>query len=290
MALYPNITPVHELNGVYVKREDLAFWTDLEYPSGSKVRQYFHMAGGVEWINGFYENGKEPPCIVGCSANSAQQIYVAATAKLLKTKAIIYVPARAQRTAATKYCEQMGAEINEVRPGYLSVVRKKTRQRVVDLKDVVQWDRPLAILDTAKQCVNLPPGIKRIIVPSGSGLTAAGVLIGTAGTGIQVVVAATSPMTGATNIMTLATRYLPDKNSNLGPIEFIPPSVPYDKYIIDILPDGTPLDPFYAAKSWLLCKEGDLFWPPGLRPVRAMPEDCQKVFSIWTGPNGIHTS
>lgn len=285
MLNFTGITPVHNIDGIFVKREDLAYWHSLEHPSGSKVRQYLEMAHFNLFMNKIPPENNPTPCIVGCSANSCQQIYVASTSKVLNTQGIIYVPKRAKKTEATLYCESLGCEINEVKPGYLSVIRKHAKQRAIDLKHVVQWDRELAILDTAKQCQNIPETVKRIIVPTGSGLTAAGIMIGVAEKGIEVIAVATSPMVVGSGIRQLAKRYQPNKDIELGELTFVCPVMPYDKYLVASLPDGTPLDPFYAAKAWRLTKENDLFWPPGLRPVKAMPEECQEIFQNWKGPN-----
>ncbi len=284
---YTGITQIDEFNGKFVKREDLAFWSSLEYPSGSKVRQYLNMAGFTEWMNGFYEPGTEPPCLVGCSANSAMQIYIAATARMLKTKGIIYVPKRKVRSDATNYAVKMGSEVNEIKPGYLSVIRKAARQRAIDLKQYVEWDRKAAIQDTITQCENIPIEIKRIIVPTGSGLTAAGIVAYYANRPDQhnwpeIVVVATSPMASERQIRSLAFRL--SNSMFMPPIKFIGPTTPYDTPVIESLPDGTPLDPFYAAKAWKYMQTDDLLWPPGLRPVVSMPEICQREFRYWKGP------
>jgi len=285
------ITPVHEFDGKFVKREDLACWASLEYPSGSKVRQYLDMAHRAVQREGF------PPCLVPCSANSAMQIYVAATAKQLNTKGIIYVPGRKVRSDATKYAIKLGSEVNEIRkdavdpalkgPGHLSVVKKAARQRAIDLKQYVEWDRKAAIKDTMEQCINIPLGIKRIIVPTGSGLTAAGILAAFALRPDQqnwpeIVVVATSPMASEKQIRALAFKL--SNSMFMPPIQFIGPSTPYDVPMVMSLPDGTPLDPFYAAKAWQYMEDGYLLWPPGLRPVISMPEICQKEFKDWKGP------
>lgn len=281
--LFTGITPVHHFDDVWIKREDLAYWSSLEYPSGSKVRQYLNMAGFTEWINGFYKEGEEPPCLVGCSANSAMQVYVAATAHLLKTKGIIYTAQRKIKSDATLYAESLGAEINFIKPGYLSAIRKKARQRAIDLKNIVQWDRTEAVKDTISQCINTPKSVKRIIVPTGSGLTAAGVLIGTRHTDIQVVAVCTSPMADKDKIMRLAHATSKD-NLIDSRLTVIPPLTPYDIPQVKRLPDDTPLDPFYAAKAWGYMQPFDLFWPPGLRPVAAMPAICRREFKDWEGP------
>jgi 1-aminocyclopropane-1-carboxylate deaminase/D-cysteine desulfhydrase-like pyridoxal-dependent ACC family enzyme len=282
------ISPVHQFDDIWVKREDLAHFTSLEFPSGSKVRQYMAMTVPKQLIgeHGYWEY-KVPPCIVGCSSNSAMQVYVAAAAKQLNTKGIIYTAKRKVRSDATLYAEKMGAEIVEVKPGYLSVIRKATRQRVIDLKHVVEWDRRAAIQDTIDQCANIPEGVKRIIVPTGSGLTAAGVIIGLSRRGLGgwphtgpiVVAVLTSPMTDHERILKLV-----GHEPNPVRLQTIDQSTPYDIPVVESLPDGTPLDCFYAAKAWKYVRDGDCLWPPGLRPVISMPEICQQKFKDWKGP------
>jgi 1-aminocyclopropane-1-carboxylate deaminase/D-cysteine desulfhydrase-like pyridoxal-dependent ACC family enzyme len=282
--MYEQITPVDKFGDFYVKREDLAFWHSLDYPSGSKVRQYMKMAGaeGVMPIP-MLNDVKYPPCIVGCSANSCQQIYVAATAKILGTKGIIYVPKRRQRTSATEYCEFMGAEIHEVKPGYLSVIRARAKARARELGQVVGWNPELAIEDTAAQCANIPDDVKRIIVASGSGLTAAGILRGLARlnrSSLPVIAVATSSQGSVSQIISKA-------KVQVAPY-VVPPTSRYDKYEIAYLPDGTPLDPFYGAKAFRYLQknqqQNDMLWVPGLRPVRSMPEGAEAFFRSWKGP------
>jgi len=215
------------------------------------------------------------------------QIYVAAAAKQLNAVGIICIPKRKVKTDATKYAERMGADIHEIKPGYLSVVRKAARQIQIDQKHVVLWDRKAAIKDTMDQCVNIPIGIKRIIVPTGSGLTAAGIVAAFALRPDQqnwpeIVVVATSPMASEKQIRALAFKL--SNSMFMPPIQFIGPRTPYDVPMVMSLPDGTPLDPFYSAKAWNYMGPGCLFWPPGLRPVISMPEICQKEFQDWKGP------
>ena len=285
MTLFTGITPIHKFNEYYVKREDLAYWSSLDYPSGSKVRQYWAMAS-IDVLTQpttelWLEKGISP-CIVGCSANSAMQIYVAAAAKRLNTKGIIYTAGRKKRTDATKYAAEMGAEIVEVKPGYLSLIRARARARAIELGDVVKWSPQAAIEDTIKQCENIPEDVKRIIVPTGSGLTAAGVLAGMANRSKKpfIVVVATSTMCDALSIIKRARQWGADQ----GRLEFIPPTSSYNDHEVAMLPDGTPLDPYYSSKAFKYLQPNDLFWPVGLRPIRSMPDDCKEAFKNWKGP------
>ena len=83
---------------------------------------------------------------------------------------------RKEKTQATLYAESMGAEIHEVFPGYANVYRKRARDYAKSIGGAVRWDSKRAIHDTVLQCMNLPADCKRILVPTGSGLTAAGVI------------------------------------------------------------------------------------------------------------------
>lgn len=271
---YTGLTPIHNFNDKYVKREDLACWESLEFPSGSKVRQYLDMAHRTVHDEGY------APCIVGCSANSAMSIYVASTAKRLNTKGIIYTAHRKVKSDAIKYAVAMGAEVNEMTPKqghYLNNLQRHARQRAIDLKNYVAWDRRAALQDTIDQCTNIPENIRRIIVPTGSGLTAHGIILALQAMGrdhIDVIIVKSSMM--EIKFTAPACFY--------SGIKIIQPTYPYDTPVVVSLPDGTPLDPFYAAKAWVCMQPNDLFWPPGLRPVMAMPEVCQREFKDWKGP------
>lgn len=267
-----NLTPIDKFGNYWVKREDGAGFTSLDYPSGSKVRQYAAMAQ------------PNTPMIVGCASNSAMQIYVAAAAKQAGVPGIIYVPKSKTPTDATRYAIEMGAEINEVYPGYMNVLRSRAKVRAKALGKVVRWDVKGAVADAAAQVVNIPPEVKRIVIATGSGLTAAGVLAGLKliGSKMPVVAIAVSNLAEHDTICKQANELfggvLP-----LPPFTLIQHPKKYSDYMVRRLPDGTPLDPFYAAKAFDYLQEGDLLWTPGLRPVRAMPLECRQQFSDWSG-------
>lgn len=259
----------------WAKRDDLACYTGPEYPSGSKVRQFAAMM----------EANPGAPVLVGCSAHSAMQIYVAAAGRLAKRKAIVYTAARAVWTDATKYAKSMGAEVNEERPAYLNVVQSRAAARAKTLrKGYVRWDEEGAVIDAARQAEQLPKAVKRIIVPTGSGLTAAGVIAGLYLDGRQVPVlcVAVSGMADKANIERIA-RHAIDTMSfdgrglkhKLPKLTVVRAKSAYDKWEAGVLPDGDYLDPYYAAKALPYVRPGDLLWLPGLRPWAAVPEKCR---------------
>lgn len=267
------VTPVHKFGGIYVKREDLAAYVGYQYPSGSKVRQYNKMVQAAD---------KDAELVVGCASSSAMQIYVAAAAAQNSRRAVVFVPARKERTSATEYAIALGAEIHEVRPGYMNVVRARAREYGKG-KKVVRWDVMGAVEDAAAQVTNIPD-VKRIVVASGSGLTAVGIAVGLARQERQIPleIIATSNLVTVGSILGL---YFKAMNTPwmTTPVEFAVRRADsrYEAPHLQRLPDGTPLDPFYGAKAWEFCKEGDLLWTPGLRPVVSMPRKCQEEFRDW---------
>lgn len=275
MTLTPIDTFQSSIGTWFAKREDMACISTKLYPSGSKVRQYLAMA----------QQQPNQPMLVGCSANSCMQVYVAAAAHQTNVKGIIYVPARAKISEATQYCIDLGAEVNEVRPGYPSVYRKKTKERGQQLGSYVHWNPNQAVLDTMEQCGNLPLEVKRIVIPSGSGLTAAGILAGLTkieyGLNVEVAVVCFSTLADPSRIIALAKKAA---DTIVLPSLQIIRLKNYDKPSVAALPDGTPLDPFYAAKALPYLQEGDCLWITGLRPVCAMPKECKNRFATWWWP------
>lgn len=262
------ITPVHHFGYFLAKREDLACWTSIEMPSGSKVRQYQTMAAKTPGA----------PMIVGCASHSAMQIYVAASAHQSKVPGIVYVPKRSKPTPATEYAKRYGASIHEIKPGYMSVLRAKAREHAKKLGQTVRWDPKLAIDDTVDQCKALHQWtnvFKRIVVPTGSGLTAAGILAWTSlhYPQCEVLVVAVSPLADEIKIKLLASKTSGLPVAWLSPLQLVRCSSPYGKAFYAKLPDETPLDPYYAAKAVPYLTRTDLLWIPGLRPVSAMPAD-----------------
>lgn len=263
-----DLTEVQDFGTFWAKREDRFAQFGPDGPTGSKVRQYVKMANAAP----------DATMIVGCSADSAMQVYVAAAGKHYGVPAIVYVPARKQRTSSTQYAVDMGAELVEVRPGYLSVVRSRARDKAREIGKVVRWNPHAAFLDTVQQCENIPEGVKRVIVPTGSGLTASAVLAGLRGRrGIRVVAVAVSGMPSELGIRGSSVRFLCPHGKLLSgpvdipPLDFISAAVPYGVVCMAELPDGTKLDPYYAAKAYRYVEPGDCLWVSGCRPLAAFP-------------------
>jgi 1-aminocyclopropane-1-carboxylate deaminase/D-cysteine desulfhydrase-like pyridoxal-dependent ACC family enzyme len=258
------ITPIVNYGSWWAKRDDLAHW-DGKGAGGAKMRQYLKMAA----VN------PEATLLVGCSGIAAQQVYVADSARRTGRRAIIVVPARKVRTPETRWAAAQGVEVVEVSPGYRGVCMARAREIAKQIGPTVRWDNGLAVQDAADQVRDFPEGVRRVVIPTGIGSVAAGIIAGLAQQKlghIDVCVIAVSPMADMEKIFLAAQRVLTiDQQVNDMPsCVFLPPLIPYEKPARAELPDGTPLDSFYAAKVLPYVCPGDLFWIPGCRPVACL--------------------
>lgn len=255
-----DITPVQRFADRFVKRDDLAFYESDFSACGSKVRQYMQMI----------EQSPGCPLIVGCSAISAQQIYVADAGQRTGRRAIVVVPSRKTKTIGTRWAESHGAEIVEVSPGYPAVYRKRAREIAAEYSGgCVRWNPVLAVVDTMRQCQNVPADVEEVVVAVGSGLVCAGVLAGLAGRRIRVLGVAVSDLAKRQRIVETAAKFATNK---LPRFRFIRHPAAYDEPVFKKLPDGVVLDPFYAAKCLDYVRAFGLLWITGRRPIDAIPE------------------
>lgn len=291
-----NLTPVQKVaRNLWVKREDLAQPSlGQTVPTGAKVRQYLAMA----------KTQPGAPMVCGCAATSAMQVYVAWAAQHMGVEGHVFVSGRKTESKSTTYARKMGATIHPVRPGYMSTVRSRMRNFVVAKLNskCVRWQMSTAIVDAAQQVANVPEGIRYLVVPVGSGLTALGIMQGlwAAGrTDIEIVFVNVSTLVDPAALVEKAknaTWPAPKKpvgfNVMVGDQEMEATTWPcpypetlrwscinyptkYDMGCKAALPDGTRLDPYYAAKAWQAAKQyatqgnPTLLWVPGCRPIEA---------------------
>jgi len=257
------LTPVQHFE-FYAKREDLACFHGEEMPSGAKVRQYLAMIA---------EAPADAVFAVGCSAASAMQIYVAALGVVMQRPAYIAVPRRKQRHPCTQWCADQGAHIIETVPGYPSVFRARIKQHIDALGlTSVPWSTRVAALDTAEQVANVPAQARRIVVPNGSGLTAAGIVGGLwqwKMQHIEVHLVSTHDSVGTRpQVLKLVAKHFGDDAVDGARISWRAQTMPYQRAVCGVtLADGTLLDPFYAAKAACYCGAEDVLWITGRRPM-----------------------
>lgn len=256
-----DITPIQKFGDWYAKREDLACFIGNDRPSGSKVRQYLHMATLMP---------QGTPALVGCSANGSMQIYVADAAARLGVDAHILVPRRKKKTLLTEWSERMGAQVQYLHCGWPNFVRSEARKFAKTLGGCIRWNRDLAIEDTRVQVKDIPQDVRRIVVVLGSGLTACGIMLGLGDIGRSDIELLCVDVCGMINAVELRTLFL-SKCSPLTTLPQLPTAVKseykYGQHLQGALPDGTPLDCNYAAKCLEFLQAGDMLWVSGMRPL-----------------------
>lgn len=259
MSNFDAITPIERYGEWWAKRDDMALFRGPSLPSGGKVRLLSRRAAA---------SPPDAPVVGYCAANSATQICVAAVARAYKRPGIVFVAARARPTEATLWAAGHGAEIRAVRPGYYGVCRRRGRELIEASPGAVFIDDAGIADGAAAQCANIPAGIRRIVVITGSGATAAGVHRGTGGK-IPIEAIAVSGMASEAGIRAIS-------GIARGSITVTAVPLAYDVAVAACLP-GAPgplgvLDPFYGAKVLGYLRAGDLLWIPNRRPPEAMPE------------------
>jgi len=254
----PEYTPVEKIGGVYVKRDDLYCRAGIQ---GGKVRACWHLAThGLKPCEGL---------ITASARKSPQAQIVARLANVLGIPARCHMPTGGL-TEEMKDVEAHGGTLIQHRAGYNNVLIARA---MADHKTRKRWryipfgmEHPAAVKCTRAQVANVPRGVKRIVIPLGSGISAAGVLHGLRDCKIDVPVLGVR--VGADPIKRL---------NAFGPFAWheqmtiVKTRIAYHKSITAHIGD-VPLDPIYEAKCLEYVRQGDLLWVVGIRaPVIIIP-------------------
>ncbi|WP_405408872.1 hypothetical protein [Streptomyces decoyicus] len=244
----PSVTPVEEHDGILVKREDA--WS-RGGASGAKARALFTTAKGAAGI-------------VSAGARISPQLERAAlVAHALDIPARLHTGWGAD-TDETALAEATGAELLRHRPARLSVIRARYRADAEALAER-DWacmpfgmEHPAYLDQVAEQAAQLPSGLRRVVVPVGSGITLAAILRGLERAGHQLPVLGVRVGGDPTPVLD---RYAPGWHSRA---TLATSTAAYG----DAMPNqhGTlTLDPHYEAKALPALSIGDLLWAVGIR-------------------------
>lgn len=183
------LTPVQLRGGIWYKREDL-----FRLPNGvngSKLRACFHLVERAVAVEGVME------VVSAASVMSPQSSMGATVAARLGLGSITIVggttPEKAIRHQSIRLAQEQGSEVISVPVGYNTALQSAGRKFVSENPGA--WQLPYGITTPAgasleeqrafvevgaAQVANLPDEIETIVLPFGSGNTAAGVLYGLA--------------------------------------------------------------------------------------------------------------
>lgn len=242
----PALTPVEAFGEVWAKRDDLYRIAGVP---GGKVRTCWALAQGA------------PGLVTAGSRASPQVNIVAHIARRLGVPCRVHTP-QGELSPEVLMAQAAGAEVIQHKAGYNNVIVARARE---DAQARGWREIPFgmecqeAVEQTRRQVADLPAGVRRVVVPVGSGMSLAGILWGLADAGLEI------PVLGIVVGADPAKRL--DKFAPPGwrdRAELRPAGMDYHAACADSLP-GLSLDPHYEAKCVKHLNPGDLFWVVGVR-------------------------
>jgi 1-aminocyclopropane-1-carboxylate deaminase/D-cysteine desulfhydrase-like pyridoxal-dependent ACC family enzyme len=244
------LTPVEFRDGLWFKRDDLF---EVGGVRGGKARACFVMSKNAR--NGL---------VTACARHSPQADIVASIATHLELRSWIHTPAGTV-TDEIRLAVKHGARRIAHKAGYNSVIMARARadaeKRGAALIPFGMESRE-AVECTAHQTENLPREGRRIVVPVGSGLTLAGILVGLVERRRRVPVLGI--VVGADPHRRLD-RWAPagwQRTTTL-----VRSELPYHRSAPITELCGVPLDPIYESKCLPFIERSDCFWIVGHRNV-----------------------
>lgn len=180
-----SLTPVQEVNGLLIKRDDLYTPMGAGEVNGGKLRQCMMLTDSVLAV----DNGVS--CLFTyCSIHSPQAPITAASARLHGLSCyIVYGGAKVEnikKSPMPRLAMKYGANILiGARSGRHTILHARTRELAKNKHGfIVQYGINLngygdVLLNAvAAQCKNLPDNIENLVMTCGSGITSSGVMIG----------------------------------------------------------------------------------------------------------------
>jgi 1-aminocyclopropane-1-carboxylate deaminase/D-cysteine desulfhydrase-like pyridoxal-dependent ACC family enzyme/DNA modification methylase len=240
-------TPIEIRGNYFFKREDLYSYAGVH---GGKVRTAMKLAQGAKGL------------ITAGSRSSPQVNIVAHIAKELGIPCRVHTP-RGELPPELLQAQACGAEIIQEDVGYNNVIISRAEKDAAEHPDWTYIPFGMeckdAVVMTASQVIDIPNGVKRIVVPVGSGITLAGVLWGLRQRGIHVpvvgIVVGADPTSRLNDYAPLG--WEQECTLLRSPLEYSqkPRLTSFE---------GIKLDPVYEAKCIDFLKQGDLLWVVGI--------------------------
>ena len=178
------LTPIEYVDGIAYKRDDLFRPFDDVPLSGGKVRQAMEL---LRPRAAAIKSEQQGLVLTATSVHSPQGLIIARVAYEYGLRTRLYIGASSPRTAvehamlrtALRYRCSLDCTARVAYDGaLLSAMRGRGYGYVVRFGINLE-DAPDAILaSTSAQAANVPPDVRTVVIPTGSGITAAGVIMG----------------------------------------------------------------------------------------------------------------
>jgi 1-aminocyclopropane-1-carboxylate deaminase/D-cysteine desulfhydrase-like pyridoxal-dependent ACC family enzyme len=254
-------TTLQTIGGITLARDDMF---TLAGVSGGKVRGCWAIATATKHTAGLLTEDWPPAVglITASARQSPQAQIVAAIAAVLGVPCRCHMPTGAHTPEMDTVVADGGAVVQH-RPGYNNVLIARA---LADVATRPGWRyipfgmaHPLAVNATRSAVPPIPDHVRRVVIPMGSGVSAAGVLHGLRDQGWG------GPVLGV-RVGADPTPHL-DKHAPRdwrSTVTIVPASVPYTKHVTASI-GAVELDPHYEAKCAEFLRPGDLFWIVGKR-------------------------
>jgi len=253
------LTPIEKRNNIWLKRDDLF---EIAGVCGGKARTCWHLAQNASGL------------VSAGARESPQAIIVAAIAKELNIPCQIHMP-WGEYSPEMEYVKNLGAEIIQHKPGYNNILTSHAHKNAkklgwTEIPFGMECDE--AINQTRKQVKNIPGGVKRIVIPVGSGMSLAGLLWGlfdqTKSKNVlcytqEIKIRILGIVVGANPVIRL-NKYAPPLWYNL--VELKSSDLDYHQKVENNQLEDVILDPIYEAKCLEYLEAEDLLWIVGRRP------------------------
>jgi 1-aminocyclopropane-1-carboxylate deaminase/D-cysteine desulfhydrase-like pyridoxal-dependent ACC family enzyme len=243
------ITPIEKRGKYWFKREDLFKYAGV---NGAKVRDCLYLL-----------KGKKPKGLVTTGSRESPQINIVAhIAHKLGISCHAHTP-DGELKPELKMAQKLGTKIIQHRARYNVVLQKRAR----DEAEKLGWqyipfamECSEAVESTKNQVKNIPKGVKRIIVPCGSGMNLCGILKGLKENNLDIPVLGVA--CGKPDIVKNLNKYGPIGWKKM--VKIVKASVRYQESMPNKI-EGIVVDPIYEAKAIPFLRPGDLFWIIGIR-------------------------
>ena len=252
------ITPIEQVNNIWVKRNDLYI---IGKCNGGKA------ASAYELILDAKKRGYDTVVTTG-SRFSPQCEIVSNLCEMENLKCHLFMPNGKATSVMERIQGNPNSSLEYSKVGYQSVLNSYAKRYAKEnnyylIPFGMQCSKNVKLI--AKQCENIPKCIKRIIVPVGSGMTYCGILQGLVDFDrydIELV----GVITGGRPeriIKTFAPKFVKLPKHSL--LTFEPELNPASRYNtrVDAKIGDIELDKIYEAKCFNFIQDGDLFWIVG---------------------------
>ena len=253
----PYITPLYQLPGmdIWVKRDDLF---KIAGVNGGKVRSCFHLMQGTKGVT------------TAGSRKSPQINIVASIANKMGIPFVAHCP-EGELGDELELAKAKGAIIIQHKAGYNSVIKARARDYAEDkgftlIPFGMECDE--AVTQTKTQVLDIPDGVKRIVIPVGSGMSLCGLLNGLKEKDIKIPVLGVVVGADPEGILD---EYAPEDWRSMATL--VKSGMDYHEEVKDNVFNGIKLDPIYEAKCIPFIQDGDLFWIIGLREAVALTSE-----------------